>query len=808
MKCGIDMAIPFMLPPRSHSGSRHGPGGAFLAQLVCLCAAVASPLTAIAQETPPPAERTLPDGGGSEAVDPAAAEHAQDSPPSDAGESQRPLEPDPQLKVTLDLSNPRAAIRTFLVAIQEAKGDHPERIDDAVKCLDISQLEGEDRDQAARSLALRLHAIIDRTGVKLEDIPAETELQETEYLFSLFEKGEDEAFAPEIKLWRDPEGQWLFTARTLASIPVLEKRAPEKPEEKAPESDVPVARRSPRATMATFLEAMNADPRDMDEAVACLDPTGQDPEAWNVRGKTLATKLKNVIDKIKLVVFTDIPETPDQPQFVWEARKTGNIVVGKIAEVGEEFKADWQFTPKVGEWRFTPQTLATLDALYREFEDTPIIAELREAGREEELTFGLRLQRAMPKWLREEFFHLQGWQWLALAALVPAGWFIKAVAATVATLLLGTWLRRRKIDIDRDKQRAALRSVGAAAAVLFWLLAIQHLDLPSGLFGVLFRATQLAFAMAAVWAGYRLVDVIGGYIAGNKDIRLTQFDEVLVPLLSKILRILVVLVVVLYVLHWMGQPLGTVLGALGIGGLALAFAAKDTLGNFFGSITVLFDRPFGIGDWIVIDDIEGTVERVGFRSTRVRTFYNSVVTIPNSRMVNTNVDNYGARRYRRIRVMISITYSTPPDKIDAFCEGIRELVRLHPYTRKDYYHIYFNQFAPSSLDILLYVFLEVPDWGTELRERHRLFVDIIRLANSLGVEFAFPTQTVWLERSRDGARVRGELAIKTGDPDSVGLDEAAKVFEEAYGASPAPRAPVVIESTPRSQRDQPARRNE
>jgi MscS family membrane protein len=243
-----------------------------------------------------------------------------------------------------------------------------------------------------------------------------------------------------------------------------------------------------------------------------------------------------------------------------------------------------------------------------------------------------------------------------------------------------------------------------------------------------------------------------------------------------------------------------IIGALGVGGVALAFAAQDTLNNFFGSITVLFDRPFGIGDWIVIGDIEGTVERVGFRSTRVRTFYNSVVTIPNSRMVNTHVDNYGARRYRRIRIDIAITYSTPPEKIDAFCEGIRELVRLHPYTRKDYYHVYLNQFAASSLDILLYLFLEAPDWSTELRERHRLFVDIIRLARRLGVEFAFPTQTVWLQRAAKEAVAPEPVAAEDADPEEIGFNEAARAFQEAYGEEPRHRPPVVIDATPRSRR--------
>jgi small-conductance mechanosensitive channel len=120
------------------------------------------------------------------------------------------------------------------------------------------------------------------------------------------------------------------------------------------------------------------------------------------------------------------------------------------------------------------------------------------------------------------------------------------------------------------------------------------------------------------------------------------------------------------------------LAGLGIGGIAFALAAKDTVENLFGSVTVLVDRPFQVGDWVVIGDQEGTVEEIGFRSMRLRTFYNSRITIPNSLLVKSAVDNLGARRYRRVKCMIGVQYDTPPDRIEAFCEGIRELIRRHP----------------------------------------------------------------------------------------------------------------------------------
>jgi len=173
-------------------------------------------------------------------------------------------------------------------------------------------------------------------------------------------------------------------------------------------------------------------------------------------------------------------------------------------------------------------------------------------------------------------------------------------------------------------------------------------------------------------------------------------------------------------------------------------------------------------------------------------------------MVNSNVDNYGLRRYRRTKTMISITYDTPPEKIDAFCEGIRELIRLHPYTRKDYYLVYFSEFAASSLDILLQMYFIVPDRSTELRERHRLFVDIMRLAAKLGVEFAFPTQTLIVQQDGSGGeKPPEEIARIADDPDAVGQSVAAGVFKEAYGPDPQRPDPVVVHTTPQSKRQPP-----
>ena len=146
-----------------------------------------------------------------------------------------------------------------------------------------------------------------------------------------------------------------------------------------------------------------------------------------------------------------------------------------------------------------------------------------------------------------------------------------------------------------------------------------------------------------------------------------KFDDLLIPMVGKSLKVFVAVVGTIFTADNLNINVTNLLAGLGLGGLAFALAAKDLVGNFFGSLTILLDRPFHIGDWIIIGDVEGTVEQVGFRSTRVRTFYNSVITLPNALLTTTKVDNMGARRYRRMKTMLGITYDTSPEKIDEFC---------------------------------------------------------------------------------------------------------------------------------------------
>jgi len=359
------------------------------------------------------------------------------------------------------------------------------------------------------------------------------------------------------------------------------------------------------------------------------------------------------------------------------------------------------------------------------------------------------LVEAMPEQLvKEEMLGLAYWQWLGLFAAIVVGLMIDLAFRMALRLAIGRFTARRQTEAKHETITRAVRPFGLFASAVFWV-TITELNLlllaPGGVpLMVLNGAAQVFAVLAGAWAMWRLTDLIAEVMLAQAAKTDTKVDDVLVPMVRKAVKIFIIVFGVIYGAQALDIPVGPLVASVGIGSLAFGLAAKDTIENFFGSIAVLLDRPFQVGDWVVIDDTEGIVEEIGFRSTRVRTFYNSLVTVPNATLVRAVVDNYGARKYRRWKTQVGIQYDTPPARIVAFTEGIRELIRTHPYTRKDYFQVYLNDFADSSLNILLYVFHEVPDWSTELRERERLFIDIIRLADKVGVQFAFPTTTVHL----------------------------------------------------------------
>ncbi|MCK4873506.1 MAG: mechanosensitive ion channel family protein [Phycisphaerales bacterium] len=511
------------------------------------------------------------------------------------------------------------------------------------------------------------------------------------------------------------------------------------------QSTVRPALESPRATMATFLSAMDrpsAGPN-LELAAQCLDVSDITEEMiddharmiYGILIRIAKIDVRRLPDRAAAAELSECVVYPDRfpNRRIANAHPDGRIVIARAGS---------------GEWRFSAETVASAQVFYTHVTDLD-----RLMGADERAgSAGLVIRSMMPAALIEnEFLTIEYWQWLGIGLAALLGIVLDYSVRWLVLRLGKRTVAKRGGDADSETWKKVVRPFGLFAAALLWLFALRVLLLPDAALRILLLAVRLFLMLSTVWAAYRLTDLVAEVVQRQAAKTTTRFDDVLIPMVRKAAKVIITVFGLIYIADSMNIAITPLLTGLGIGGLGFAFAAKDTIENLFGSITVIADRPFEVGDWIVIGDVEGTVEELGFRSTRVRTFYNSLVSVPNATLVRATVDNFGRRKYRRAKTHIGIQYDTPPEKVDAFCEGIRELIRVHPFTRKDYYQVWLHEFGPSSLDILLYVFHEVPDWQTELRERHRLYVDIMRLADRLGVQFAFPTQTVHLFQEQTGA---------------------------------------------------------
>ncbi|MCA9755980.1 MAG: mechanosensitive ion channel [Candidatus Eisenbacteria bacterium] len=532
--------------------------------------------------------------------------------------------------------------------------------------------------------------------------------------------------------------------------------------------------RSPRATMMGFLDAINDVARGtkerIDDAVRCLDLESIPASIRSERAPQLAVELKEVIDRTRYVIADEIPDDAQGPPYVFLRRQEGEIVLAANER---------------GEWRFTAGTVESIPTLLRATEDQERVKGVLESPLS--IAPGLWVQSKVPTSLRTSRLWLEDWQWIGLFLLIFLGILLDRIVAGVVMSNLKRFLSRKKVTIAEKFLKDGLRPIGLLAMALTWWFGLRYLALPDRFFVVLLLAARLVAAVAGLWAGFRATDVIAEYLMKQAQTTESKLDDVLIPMFRKALKVFLTVIGILFIANSLDLDITAFLAGLGLGGLALALAAKDTIENLFGSLTVLLDRPFNVGDWIKLAGQEGTVTEVGFRSSRIRTFYDSVITIPNSHLINNTVDNMGARRYRRWSTKLGVQYDTTPEQIEAFCEGIREIIRNHPYTRKDYFHVYVNEFAASSLEILLYVFHEAPDWQTELRERHRLFLDILRLARRLGVQFAFPTQTLHMFRGQPPEDLDTIPPPQADDVDAAigeGSALGKRIVRELLGESP------------------------
>jgi MscS family membrane protein len=379
-----------------------------------------------------------------------------------------------------------------------------------------------------------------------------------------------------------------------------------------------------------------------------------------------------------------------------------------------------------------------------------------------------------------QFLGVSSLEWaLGIGALALA-LLVRYVIILVLSRYLRPIVERTETEYD-DRMLAALKRAvswlvllaGIFLAFSFIQLPTQPINWQAGVWRVLNTLIVINIGVLA----YRIAQVFLHYISHGDENRRSVLDEQFFPLMRDLVKFAVVLLVLIAIVQNWGYSAAGLLTGVGIGGLALAFAAQDTVANIFGSFVIYSDRPYRVGDWVKIGDVEGTVEEIGIRSTRIRMFDKTLVFMPNKTVANESIQNFSEMPIRRIKVYVGLSYDASTTQIEEVVERTRAMLRDHPAISQGFWMVNFTEMSASSLDMLVYCFTETTVWKEYMDIRQDVLLRIIDICADVGVEIAFPTRTIY-HRSP-------EVHPMAGLPDEFkrGVDEGLPV-ELRRGSNP------------------------
>jgi MscS family membrane protein len=486
-----------------------------------------------------------------------------------------------------------------------------------------------------------------------------------------------------------------------------------------------------------------------------LDLSEVPPAMVHESSRRLAIQLKEVLDRLDIPPLESIPDADAMAKAEFKRWTLPNSEI-RLHRV--------ESGPRSGEYLFTPETLARLPEFYARVKNLPYKSDKSRGWYEfssyRPLGVAYVLRHIVPpRWLltspetKASFLFLDQplWRWFAIALVFGVG-----LVFVNACFRLSRRFAGQASYAGRWAHLLCPGGFVVALPVAAFILA-EVLRISSSVYQVVTLSLWTLFYIALTWLVWSAGGAVAESLIAAENLRISSIDSQLIRLMMRLLTVVGAIAILVVGADNVGLPAYSVLAGLGVGGLAVALAAQQTLANLIGSLIIMFEKPFAVGHWVKLDGTEGTVEAVGFRSTRIRTFHNSLVTIPSSQLVNSTVDNMELREYRQVKTYLNLVYDTPVEKIEDFVNATRRILEAHPLTRKDNIQVFLHEFGPHSLDVLLNFFLKVPDRMGELAERQAIFLAILRLAEDSGVEFAFPTQTLLIEKlpqapvNRDGA---------------------------------------------------------
>ncbi|MSP24244.1 MAG: mechanosensitive ion channel family protein [Myxococcales bacterium] len=468
--------------------------------------------------------------------------------------------------------------------------------------------------------------------------------------------------------------------------------------------------KTPRITADSVFNWQLGQQQSLTNAAKCFERTARTQRQL----EEAARRMKVVFDAEGAQI--DFDALSDDPEFLDDDRNPRLVPHARLPDVLLERKD--------GRWLWTR---ASLDALERHY--------ARKLGWLD------RVIDRMPAPLRFEIAEVALWQILALGLLVFAG--------VVVSHLLRSLVKRRMRRLTRkggepwlvelvDASSAPAALLGAA---LVLRLGYPQLRLPVELSATLHATAYTLTSLALFWAAYRASDVMAAGLAASPERADARLDAALIPVLRKSAKGAVITIGFVVFLKSIDFDVTALLASLSIGTLAFGLAAKDTLANFFGSLSIFVDAPFAIGDYIHVDGTEGTVEEVGFRSTRLRTPQRSLIVIPNAKLADSKIDNWGARRSRRCKLVLGLRYDTTPAELEAFTEGVRAILAASARVDDADQEVFLTELGAQAWNVTATFFIHCKEQADEAEERHQLLLAILNCASTLGVALAHPRET-------------------------------------------------------------------
>lgn len=363
----------------------------------------------------------------------------------------------------------------------------------------------------------------------------------------------------------------------------------------------------------------------------------------------------------------------------------------------------------------------------------------------------------MQSFLEKEFLGntLESYLWFAgiLIAGIIFKKFLSQAISWVAFRLIKKYSRGVSFD---DFKNLLIRPGNVVILLVVFFLAFDRLSFPHswnldpiekpGLRSFIFTSFQILITAAFTWTVLRFIDFIGLILMKRAEATESKLDDQFVPYIKSGLKIIIAVVALFFILGFILKiNIVALVGGLGIGGLLLALAGKETAENLLGSFTIFLDKPFTVGDHVKVGSYEGIVEGIGLRSTRIRTLERSLVAIPNKKMIDAELENITHRTMWRARFVITLTYSTSAEQLKKVIKEIFDYINAHPQTR-DNPIVKFNEFSSSSLDILIVYFVLTSEMETFLNVKEEINFKIMEIVNQQGCSFAFPSTSVYVEK--------------------------------------------------------------